>query len=137
MTDKELNDLYWATAARYDPAANHIAVIIAYARAVLAHEQEAQPANAGPTKVLMEHSGCGSNTQVDQLTVRLNPGDKVVMVMGKITAAIDSQRLGREGEAQPTCPACDLPDGGLPCCEDCPQHDKRAAQPAAQEPRDA
>ena len=40
-------------------------------------------------KVLMEHSGCGSNTQVDMLTVRLNPGDKVVMHKGRITQGFD------------------------------------------------
>lgn len=43
-------------------------------------------------QVLMEHSGCGNNTQVDQLTVRLNPGDKVVLFKGPITAALDAQR---------------------------------------------
>ena len=40
-------------------------------------------------EVLMEHSGCGSNTQVDMLTVRLNPGDKVVMHKGRITQGFD------------------------------------------------
>ena len=43
-------------------------------------------------EVLMEHSGCGSGTQVDMLTVRLNPGDKVVMLKGRITQAIDAAR---------------------------------------------
>jgi hypothetical protein len=43
MTDQELVNLYWATVARYNPAANHEAVIIAYARAALTREQEAQP----------------------------------------------------------------------------------------------
>ena len=46
----------------------------------------AKPADT-TTKTLTEHSGCGSGTQVDQLTVRLNPGDKVVLVMGAYTAA--------------------------------------------------
>ena len=41
-------------------------------------------------EVLMEHSGCGSGTQVEKLTVRLNPGDKVVMLKGRITQAIDA-----------------------------------------------
>lgn len=40
-----------------------------------------------PTKVLMEHSGCGQGTQVDTLTVRLNPGDKVILQMGHYSAA--------------------------------------------------
>ncbi|GAO71641.1 hypothetical protein [Comamonas sp. E6] len=40
-------------------------------------------------EVLMEHSGCGSNTQVDMLTVRLNPGDKVVMHKGRITQGFE------------------------------------------------
>jgi hypothetical protein len=41
MTDEDITYLYWATSQRYNPAANHIAVIIAFARAVLAlAEQE-------------------------------------------------------------------------------------------------
>ena len=36
MTDMEIMNLYWVTSQRYDPAANHIAVIIAFARALLA-----------------------------------------------------------------------------------------------------
>jgi len=31
-------------------------------------------------KVLAEHSGCGYGTQVDQITVRVNRGDKVVLI---------------------------------------------------------
>lgn len=53
------------------------------------------PAQEPPSKVLLEHSGCGHGTQVDQMTVRLNPGDKVVLVMGSYSAAIhaaDSKR---------------------------------------------
>lgn len=48
-------------------------------------------------EVLMEHSGCGSNTQVDMLTVRLNPGDKVVMHKGRMTQAFD--RANRAAQA--------------------------------------
>ena len=40
------------------------------------------------SKVLLEHSGCGQGTQVEQLTVRLNPGDKVVLLMGPYSAAM-------------------------------------------------
>lgn len=32
------------------------------------------------SKVILEHSGCGYSTQVEQLTVRLEPGDKVLLV---------------------------------------------------------
>lgn len=27
-----------------------------------------------------------------------------------------------------TCPGCDMPDGCLPCCEDCPQHERKTAE---------
>lgn len=40
-------------------------------------------------EVILEHSGCGSNTQVDSLSVRLNPGDKVVLFKGRITQGFD------------------------------------------------
>ena len=50
--------------------------------------------DAAPTQVLAEHSGCGHGTQIDQLTVRLNPGDKVVLVMGAYSAAIASVPKG-------------------------------------------
>lgn len=57
-----------------------------------AAKQEALPVTA---KVLTEHNGCGHGTQVDQLTVRLNPGDKVMLVMGPYSAAVaKSQALG-------------------------------------------
>lgn len=39
-------------------------------------------------EVLTEHSGCGRGIQVDQLTVRMYPGDKVVMVRGRIGKAL-------------------------------------------------
>lgn len=48
--------------------------------------------DAAASEVLMEHSGCGSGTQVDMLTVRLNPGDKVIMLKGRMTQAIDAAR---------------------------------------------
>lgn len=48
--------------------------------------------DAAASEVLMEHSGCGSGTQVDMLTVRLNPGDKVIMLKGRITQATDAAR---------------------------------------------
>ena len=54
------------------------------ARKMLEHVAQA-PATS---RVLTEHSGCGQGTQVDQLTVRLNPGDKVVLVMGPYSAAV-------------------------------------------------
>lgn len=54
------------------------------ARKMLEHVTQA-PATS---KVLTEHSGCGQGTQVEQLTVRLNPGDKVVLVMGPYSAAV-------------------------------------------------
>lgn len=57
--------------------------------------------------VLLEHSGCGSNTQVDSLTVRLNPGDKVVLLKGRMTqefdradAAILASKGGDQGEGE-------------------------------------
>jgi hypothetical protein len=67
--------------------------------------------DAKPNQLLLEHSGCGNNTQVDQLTVRLNPGDKVVLFKGPITAAIDAQRLGRGKEK--TRIASTLNEGGI------------------------
>ena len=51
------------------------------ARAMLEHV-------LGTAKGLLEHNGCGHGTQVEQLTVRLNPGDKVVLVMGPYSAAL-------------------------------------------------
>ena len=55
----------------------------------LAAPQAQADARDAEQEVLMEHSGCGSNTQVDMLTVRLNPGDKVVMHKGRITQGFD------------------------------------------------
>lgn len=34
MTDQEIENLYWATAQRYSPMANHAAVIVAFARLI-------------------------------------------------------------------------------------------------------
>ncbi|MEN2431133.1 hypothetical protein [Comamonas sp. F1-6] len=55
----------------------------------LAAPQAQADARDAEQEVLMEHSGCGSNTQVDMLTVRLNPGDKVVMHKGRITQGFE------------------------------------------------
>ena len=46
------------------------------------------PAAQDQGEVLTEHSGCGRGIQVDQLTVRMYPGDKVVMVRGRIGKAL-------------------------------------------------
>ncbi|KGG88784.1 hypothetical protein P245_17955 [Comamonas thiooxydans] len=62
---------------------------MAQAHARLAAPQAQADARDAEQEVLMEHSGCGSNTQVDMLTVRLNPGDKVVMHKGRITQGFD------------------------------------------------
>jgi hypothetical protein len=54
-------------------------------------------------EVLTEHSGCGRGIQVDQLTVRMYPGDKVVMVRGRIgkaLAAAPAQPAAQEGESK-------------------------------------
>lgn len=56
---------------------------------VLPAPQAQADARDAEQEVLMEHSGCGSNSQVDMLTVRLNPGDKVVMHKGRITQGFD------------------------------------------------
>lgn len=65
-----------------------------YALRIKSHRQA--PAgvleDAAASEVLMENSGCGSGTQVDMLTVRLNPGDKVIMLKGRITQATDAAR---------------------------------------------
>jgi hypothetical protein len=45
-----------------------------------------------PQKLLLEHSGCGHGTQVEQVTVRLNRGDKVVLLMGPYTAATEAKK---------------------------------------------
>lgn len=47
-----------------------------------------QEARHDQGEVLTEHSGCGRGIQVDQLTVRMYPGDKVVMVRGRIGKAL-------------------------------------------------
>ena len=39
-------------------------------------------------EVITEHNGCGRGAQVDQLTVRLYPGDKVVMLRGPLGLAM-------------------------------------------------
>ena len=44
------------------------------------------------SKLLLEHSGCGRGTQVDQITVRINPGDKVMLVMGNYSSALDADK---------------------------------------------
>lgn len=43
---------------------------------------------AKPTRILTEHSGCGQGAQVDQLSVTLHPGDRVLLEMGKYSAAL-------------------------------------------------
>lgn len=58
---------------------------------VLALAQPVQPAEP-KSKLLLEHSGCGHSTQVEQITARLNPGDKVMLVMGKYSAELDANR---------------------------------------------
>ena len=40
------------------------------------------------TKVLLEHSGCGHGPQVDQISITLHPGDKVMLVMGRYSTAL-------------------------------------------------
>jgi hypothetical protein len=45
-----------------------------------------------PQKLLLEHSGCGQGTQVEQMIVRLNRGDKVVLLMGPYTAATEAKK---------------------------------------------
>lgn len=52
------------------------------------------PAQDVAGKVIAEHSGCGYGIQVDQLTVRLYRGDKVIMVRGPLGAAHDKQSGG-------------------------------------------
>lgn len=42
-------------------------------------------------QVIAQHSGCGYGIQVDQLTVRLYRGDKVIMVRGPLGAAHEKQ----------------------------------------------
>jgi hypothetical protein len=49
-----------------------------------------------PQKLLLEHSGCGHGTQVEQVTVRLNRGDKVVLLMGPYTAATEAKKMKRD-----------------------------------------
>jgi hypothetical protein len=59
------------------------------------------PAVAVPmTKVLTEHSGCGQGAQTDSLTVRLHPGDKVVLHMGPYSAALATQQAQTKGERE-------------------------------------
>lgn len=45
---------------------------------------EPQEAEAMTAELLAEHSGCGHGTQVEQVTVRLAPGDAVYVVRGKL-----------------------------------------------------
>ena len=45
-------------------------------------------AASNQTKTLVEHNGCGNGAQVEQFTVILNRGDKVVLVMGAYTSAL-------------------------------------------------
>ncbi|HEY0955826.1 MAG TPA: hypothetical protein VGE36_13760 [Roseateles sp.] len=55
---------------------------------VLALRAELSALKSAPIRVLTEHSGCGQGAQVDQLSVTLHPGDKVVLQMGKYSAAL-------------------------------------------------
>ena len=57
----------------------------------------AQPNQQG--EVLTQHSGCGRGIQVDQLTVRMYPGDKVVMVRGRIGKALAAS-TAKQGEGE-------------------------------------
>lgn len=67
-----------------------LAIASALALAVSTAPQPA-PAQDVAGKVIAEHSGCGYGIQVDQLTVRLYRGDKVIMVRGPLGAAHDKQ----------------------------------------------
>lgn len=76
-------------------AADGIITEAAKLRAALSHSAASETSDASthsPTsgdrktdaapegEVILEHSGCGRGVQVDQITVRLSPGDRVLMV---------------------------------------------------------
>jgi len=46
-----------------------------------------QPAQEQPTKVLLEHSGCGQGRQMEQLTIGLHRGDKVYKAVWECASA--------------------------------------------------
>ena len=64
------------------------------------HPLESKLRGAAPVQaeqcgeILTEHSGCGRGIQVDQLTVRMYPGDKVVMIRGAIGKAYATSPRG-------------------------------------------
>lgn len=49
----------------------------------------AQAAQSEDANVLAEHSGCGMNPQWEQVSARLNPGDKIVLIKGEMTKAFE------------------------------------------------
>lgn len=79
-----------------------VATFADMARAALATTQPAaQGMDALDVEaVILEHSGCGHNTQVDQLTVRLNPGDKVVLRKGRITQGYEKANAALAAQAK-------------------------------------
>lgn len=48
----------------------------------------ASPAGVPDGEVILEHSGCGYGAQCNQLGVKLYPGDKVLMVRGRLGKAM-------------------------------------------------
>lgn len=56
------------------------AVVLLQATADYEFGQEKDESTFAVGEVLAEHSGCGGNPQWEQVSVRLNPGDKVVLV---------------------------------------------------------
>lgn len=50
------------------------------------------PSQVPEGEVILEHSGCGNGVQVNQLTVKLYPGDVVVMKRGRLGKALTATK---------------------------------------------
>lgn len=83
----DMGGLSFGRGAHADAKLDYHSGLLELADEVREMRSEATPELSSDNRVLMEHSGCGRGTQIDTLTVRLNPGDKVILCPGPVTRA--------------------------------------------------
>jgi hypothetical protein len=83
----DMGGLSFGRGAHADAKLDYHSGLLEIADEVREMRSEATPELSSDNRVLMEHSGCGRGTQIDTLTVRLNPGDKVILCPGPVTRA--------------------------------------------------
>lgn len=78
---KELQDATGSTVPAFQLSGNEWCALMNLALARFG-------AARAPMRLLMEHNGCGSGPQANQVTASLYPGDRVYLHMGRYNAAV-------------------------------------------------